>query len=321
VIADLGILPAASAAGRMSAVSSAQPGIFALGTTDHCYLEFDVSAPDAAEDALTAAVGVVQELSTTGGVNVVIGVRPSLWALIAEAGDVPPGVRDWTEPLVGPDGFTMPATQHDLWLWLSAGDRTAVFDAGRLAIGRLRGAAVVHAETTGWLYRHDRDLTGFVDGTENPSLVDAPSVVAVPDGQPGAGSSVVLHQLWRHDTARWEGEPVATQERAMGRTKPDSIELDPLPVESHVARTTVEVDGEEKDIFRRNVAYGGVGDHGTVFVGFSLEQWRLAEMLRRMAGVPDGIRCALTRYLSPLTGAYYVVPSVGALGRFAPPEE
>ena len=183
------------------------------------------------------------------------------------------------------------------------------------------GRGVVHAETTGWLYRHDRDLTGFVDGTENPSLVDAPSVVAVPDGEPGAGSSVVLHQLWRHDTARWEGEPVATQERAMGRTKPDSIELDPLPVESHVARTTLEVDGEEKDIFRRNVAYGGVGDHGTVFVGFSLEQWRLAEMLRRMAGVPDGVRCALTRYLSPLTGAYYVVPSVGALGRFAPPEE
>src|SRR4051812_5448572 len=290
----------------MSAVSSAQPGIFALGTTDHCYLEFDVSAPDAAEDALTAAVGVVQELSTTGGVNVVIGVRPSLWAVIAEAGDVPAGVRDWTEPLVGPDGFTMPATQHDLWLWLSAGDRTAVFDAGRLAIGRLRGAAVVRAETTGWLYRHDRDLTGFVDGTENPSLVDAPSVVAVPDGEPGAGSSVVLHQIWRHDTARWEGEPVATQERAMGRTKPDSIELDPLPVESHVARTTVEVDGEEKDIFRRNVAYGGGGGHRTAFVGFCLVQWRPAGGVPPLGRGAGGGRRAPPPPPTPPPGAHYL---------------
>ncbi|MGZ4612743.1 MAG: Dyp-type peroxidase [Kineosporiaceae bacterium] len=120
---------------------------------------------------------------------------------------------------------------------------------------------------------------------------------------------------------RWESEPVEVQERGMGRTKPDSIELDPLPVDSHVARTTIEVDGEEKDIFRRNVAYGGVGDHGTVFVGFSLEQWRLTEMLRRMAGVGDGVRCALTRYLTPLTGAYYVVPSVTALEAFAPPDD
>ena len=302
-------------------MTSAQPGIFALGTTDHCYLELDLAAPDAAGAALGAAVGVVEELSTTGGVNVVIGVRPSIWARIADPAQVPKGVADWTDDLVGPDGFTMPATPHDLWLWLSAGDRTAGFDAGRLAVERLQGAAVVRQETSGWLYHHDRDLTGFIDGTENPSLVEAPAIVAVPDGAPGAGSSVVLHQLWRHDTGRWEAEPVEVQERAMGRTKSDSIEFDPLPADSHVARTTIEVDGEEKDIFRRNVAYGGVGDHGTVFVGFSLEQWRLAEMLRRMAGVGDGVRCALTRYLTPLTGAYYVVPSVTALEAFAPPDD
>jgi putative iron-dependent peroxidase len=131
----------------------------------------------------------------------------------------------------------------------------------------------------------------------------------------------VLHQLWRHDTPRWEEAGVEAQQRAMGRTKDDSTELDPLPEDSHVARTTVEVDGEELDIFRRNVAYGTVGDHGTVFVGFSLDQWRLAEMLRRMAGAADGVRCALTRYVTPLTGAYYVCPSVEALAPYAPPED
>ena len=105
----------------------------------------------------------------------------------------------------------------------------------------------------------------------------------------------------------------------MGRTKRDSIELpeDVMPEDAHVARTVIEVDGAELDIYRRNVAYGGVSDHGTVFVGFSHDQWRMAEMLRRMAGVSDGIRCALTRYTTPISGAFYAVPSVEALRRSA----
>jgi putative iron-dependent peroxidase len=105
----------------------------------------------------------------------------------------------------------------------------------------------------------------------------------------------------------------------MGRTKDDSTELSEadMPADSHVARTALEVNGEELRIFRRNVAYGGITDHGTVFVGFSHDQWRMAEMLRRMAGIGDGVRCALTRYVEPLTGAYYVVPSVQALHRIA----
>ncbi len=109
----------------------------------------------------------------------------------------------------------------------------------------------------------------------------------------------------------------------MGRTRPDSIELPPeeMPASAHVARTKVERDGEEQEIFRRNVAYGGVTDHGTAFVGFARDQWRLAEMLRRMAGTGDGIRCELTKYLTPLTGAYYTVPTVEALGPFAPTQE
>jgi putative iron-dependent peroxidase len=85
-----------------------------------------------------------------------------------------------------------------------------------------------------------------------------------------------------------------------------------------VARTLVERDGQEQEIFRRNVAYGGVTDHGTVFVGFAQDRWRLAEMLRRMAGVGDGVRCALTHYLTPVSGAFYTVPTVEALARYAP---
>jgi putative iron-dependent peroxidase len=303
-------------------VVTAQPGIFALGTPEHCYLELDLNADATPADLVRALAGLTDPLSTVGGVNLVLGLRPGLWRELAP-GDAPADAADWTDDLVGPDGFVMPATQHDAWAWISGGDRTAVFDNSRAVLAGVESSAGLAREVTGWLYHHDRDLTGFIDGTENPSLLEAPAVATVPAGQPGAGSSIVLHQLWRHDTAAWESIGEHGQELAMGRTKPDSVELPPdqMPPSAHVARTSFEINGEEQDIFRRNVGFGGVTEHGTVFVGFARDQWRLEEMLRRMVGLPDGIRCELTRYLTPFTGAYYVVPTVEALRRYAPPPE
>jgi hypothetical protein len=101
---------------------------------------------------------------------------------------------------------------------------------------------------------------------------------------------------------------------AMGRTKLDSVELEDLPPASHVARTDQDRFGE---VFRRNMPYGTTTDHGTMFVGFSAEQRRLAGMLESMAGLGDGVRDVLTSYTRPLTGAYYFVPSAQDLGRFA----
>src|SRR4051795_4412325 len=298
-----------------------QTGIFALGTPEHCHLELDLFSDVEPGELVRAVAGLTDPLSTTGGVNVVVGFRPELWEQVAP-GEAPPDAAGFTEEIHGPGGFTMPATQHDAWVWVAGGDRTAVFDNTRAVVEGLRHVASVAREVTGWLYRHDRDLTGFIDGTENPTLLEAPGVVAVPDGS-GAGSSVVLFQVWRHDTRAWETLGVEGQERAMGRTKDDSVEFpeDDMPPSAHVARTTIEQDGVEYRIFRRNVAYGGVSDHGTAFVGFARDRWRLHEMLRRMAGAADGIRDGLTGFLTPLTGAYYTCPTVDALARFAPAEE
>ena len=96
----------------------------------------------------------------------------------------------------------------------------------------------------------------------------------------------------------------------MGRTKPDSIELEDRPPESNVGRTDQELFGK---IFRRNMPYGTVTSHGTMFVGFAAEQRRLAAMLESMIGLTDGIPDALTRFTRPLTGSYYFVPSTEAL--------
>lgn len=301
---------------------NAQHGIYALGTPEHCFVELDLVEGADPADLVRAAAGLTGPLTTIGGVNVVVGFRPQLWAHVAPD-DAPAEVHSFDEDIVGPDGFTMPATQHDGFLWIAGGSRTAVFDLGREALRSLGSVARPATEITGWVYQHDRDLTGFIDGTENPKLLEAAEVVAVPKGKPGAGSSVLLFQQWPHDTPAWAAIPEDAQEKVIGRTKPDSIELSEkdMPADSHVSRTVLEVNGEELDIFRRNVAYGGVTDHGTVFVGFSREQFRLHQMLRRMAGVVDGPRDALTRYTRPVTGAYYTIPSVEALAPFAPEDE
>jgi putative iron-dependent peroxidase len=290
-----------------------QGGIFALGTASHAYLELDL-VPGGDARRLLAAVAALREPRTTmGGVNLVAGFRPSLWQAHVPA-DAPPGLRDFAEPVRSPDGYTMPATQHDCVLWLSGGSYDVIFDLARVVLVALREVATLAEETTSWPYRHDLDLTGFIDGTENPTLLEAAQLVTVDEGEPGAGGSILLLQKWRHDAGAWESLAIAAQEAVIGRTKPDSVELDPRPGDSHVAKTDQETFGK---ILRRNMPYGTVTEHGTMFVGFSATQKPLQTMLESMAGLHDGVRDALTRFTEPLTGAYYFVPSTAALARLS----
>ena len=296
-----------------------QPGILSLGASEHIYLEFNLREGTNL-NKLTKALEPLLNHPTTHGANIVLGVRPSLWASIAPAQQVP-AVKDFTEPIVGRDGFTMPATQRDLWIWIAGSDHSVVFDASVRAITGLAPFTHVVSDTAGWVYRNSRDLTGFEDGTENPHALDAPGLISVPPDQPGSGNTILLFQIWSH-LPRWQNLPVPEQEDVIGRTKADSIEFDDdvQPPNSHVSRTTVSVNDTELDIFRRNTAYGSPTDHGTVFVGFSQDQWRQETMLRQMAGV-DGVRDALTRFATPETGSWYVVPSLEAMRACLPPED
>jgi porphyrinogen peroxidase len=290
-------------------VRSPQGGIFALGTSSHAYLEFDVAGGRAGREVVAAVSSLREPRTTMGGVNLVAGFRPELWEEVVPD-DAPPGLAGFNADLEGVDGFTLPATQHDAVLWLSGSAYDVVFDTARSAIAELAGLVVVEEETSSWPYRHDRDLTGFIDGTENPTLIEAPGLVLVPEDRPGAGGTVLLLQKWVHDAPAWEALAVPEQERVMGRTKADSVELDDKPADSHVASTDQERFG---DIFRRNMPYGTVTDHGTMFVGFAAEQRPLAAMLESMAGLVTGERDALTQYTRALTGAYYFVPSIETL--------
>ena len=289
-----------------------QSGLFALGTASHAYLEFDARHREAPQELVGAVAALREPRTTMGGVNLVVGFRPELWRdLVPE--ETPRELEGFNRDLVGPDGYTIPATQHDAVLWISGSAYDIVFDMARAAIAALDASASVAEESSSWPYQHDRDLTGFIDGTENPSLVEAPEFAVIPDGIPGAGGTILLLQKWSHDATAWEALPVARQEQVIGRTKDESVELEDKPEESHVARTDQDDFGK---IFRRNMPYGTVTDHGTMFVGFSAQQRPLTAMLENMAGVTDGIRDELTVYAKALTGAYYFVPSTQNLRRW-----
>ncbi len=288
-------------------MTTPQGGIFALGTASHAYLEFDAVAAQSAPNLVTAVA------SLRDGVNLVAGFRPELWRQVMPD-DAPASVDGFNDDLRGAGGFVMPATQHDAVMWISGSAYDVVFDMAREVIAALVALATVAEETSSWPYRQDRDLTGFIDGTENPTLIEAPSISLIPDGSPGAGGSVLLLQKWMHDGTSWEALPVERQQEVIGRKKDDSAELENKPPDSHVARTDQDVFGK---VFRRNMPFGTVTAHGTMFVGFSSEQQRLAKMLASMAGVTDGVRDTLTIYTRAVSGAYYFIPSTDALRRLS----
>jgi len=308
--------------GDGSSVRTPQSGIFALGTSSVSYLEFDLQPEAEPRVAAQLLADLRGPGGTTGGVNLVIGFRPELWRTIAP-GESPGGIAGFNQDLVGQDGYTMPATQHDIYMSASGHAYDTVFDMARDAIAQLEGTARLVHETRGWTYKDSRDLTGFIDGTKNPPWTLAPSWALIPEDQPGAMGTVLLLQKWVHDARAWEALPVINQERVIGRTKLESVELseDVTGPTSHVARTTVQVNGMEHKIFRRNTPYGRVEEHGTMFVGYSKEQSLLQTMLERMAGIPDGIRDALTYFTKPLTGAYYFVPAIEAIAAYETVQE
>lgn len=241
----------ANLAFMIALMSIPQSGIFALGTASHAYLEFEARSHEAARQLVSAIASLREPRTTMGGVNLVAGFRPELWNEVAPE-DSPSGVHGFNADLIGVDDYLMPATQHDAVLWLSGSAYDVIFDTVREAIAAMSDIAAVAGEYSSWPYRHDRDLTGFIDGSENPTLIDAPDIALIAEGNPGAGGTILLLQKWGHDSTAWESLPVADQERVIGRAKDDSTELENKPSTSHVARTDQDQFGK---IFRRNMPY------------------------------------------------------------------
>lgn len=281
-----------------------QPAIFAQAVHQYA-LEYRLRG---SEDpaAICAALASLR----SGAPDRLIAFGDALWRELAPDA-VPEGLRAF-ETLEGGDGLRAPGTQGDLMFWIQGDAIDEVFDTA-LEIGAACSAlGELRVDLRGFVYHDSRDLTGFIDGTANPTGDDAIAAAVVAEG-PGAGGSFVLSQRWVHDLRRFGALPVADQERVFGRTKPDSVELegDAMPPDSHVSRTDIARDGEAVEIFRRSFPYGSVGEHGLYFLAFACRLERFSFLLESMFGLSgDGLHDHLLQFTRPVTGAYWFAPSV-----------
>lgn len=168
-------------------------------------------------------------------------------------------------------------------------------------------------ETYGYRYLDSRDMTDFVDGTENPKEAQREEVAIIPEGE-FAGGSYVMVQRFIHNLPSWNRLNVSAQEKVIGRTKPDSIELDDVPAASHVGRVDIKEEGKGLKIVRHSLPYGSVsGEHGLLFIAYCNTLHNFKAMLESMYGVTDGKTDQLLRFTKAVTGAYFFAPSAEML--------
>jgi putative iron-dependent peroxidase len=191
------------------------------------------------------------------------------------------------------------------------------FELAQRLTEALGDAAQVIDEVHGFRSFDERDLLGFVDGTENPEGDGAVAAVTVGEEDPGfAGGSYVLVQKYVHDLAAWDALGVEDQERAIGRTKLSNIEMDDAvkPSDAHIALNVIEnADGDEIDVMRFNMPFGAVGrrEFGTYYIAYAARPWVLERMLSNMfLGTEDAAYDRILHFSTALTGGLFFVPTV-----------
>jgi putative iron-dependent peroxidase len=295
-----------------------QFGIFAQGTHAHHFLEFDLKPGVGLEQAVAGLLGLRTPAVSTGGVNVVIAFGAD--ALLRVGGPtLPEGLAPF-EPLKGAKNRLVPASQHDIWLWLSGAEPGVTWQSAHAAAQTIGHVASLAGERQGFTFRGGRDVTGFIDGTANPPVHRAADVALVPPCHAGEGGSHVLTMRWIHDLVAFNRLSVEEQERVFGRTKTDSVELSvgDKPATAHIARVETIVAGQELEIFRRSVPYGTASEAGLNFLAFSADRTRFDRMLARMfAQWREGAYDHLTDYSHSVGGGYYFAPSLNALNEIA----
>jgi putative iron-dependent peroxidase len=207
------------------------------------------------------------------------------------------------------------STPGDLLIHIRGERMDVCFELGMQIITRLGEAVTVVDETHGFRYFDERDLLGFVDGTENPvgRAADKATMVGVEDPA-FAGGSYVIVQKYLHDLAKWNALPVERQEAIIGRKKLSDIELDDSvkPTSAHNALTSIFDGDEQLEIVRDNMPFGevGKGEFGTYFIGYACSPSRIERMLDNMyIGNPPGNYDRLLDFSRPITGSLFFLPT------------
>ncbi|MCX5166594.1 Dyp-type peroxidase [Streptomyces antibioticus] len=247
----------------------------------------------------------------------VVGIGSAAWDRLF-GGPRPRGLHPFVE--LNGERHRAPSTPGDLLFHVRARRMDLCFEMVRVVAERLAGAVAVVDEVHGFKYFDERDLLGFVDGSENPEGQLAADSVFVGDEDPEfAGGSYVTVQKYLHDMNSWNALPPDQQDMVIGRRKLDNVELsdDVKPEDSHVAVNTVtDDDGNELKIVRDNMPFGRVGqaEFGTYFIGYSSSPDVIEQMLRNMfLGTRPGLHDRILDFSTAVTGSLFYVPTADFL--------
>lgn len=299
--------------------------------------------PQQIVDPLTSAAIFLVATIDDGGEQTVHDALPEISGMVGAIGFRDPskklsvvtsiGSQAWDRLFAGPrpadlhpfialDGprHHAPATAGDLLWHIRAETMDVCFElAGRL-MEAMADAVTVVDEVHGFNYFDNRDLLGFVDGTENPTGATADNATVIGAEDPDfAGGCYVHIQRYVHDMSAWRALSVDEQQNVIGRTKFDDIEMDDdvKPANSHIALNVItDEDGNELKIVRRNMPYGtvGKGEFGTYFIGYSRTPAVTERMLTNMfIGSPPGNTDRILDFSTAVTGGMFFVPTVDFL--------
>jgi putative iron-dependent peroxidase len=216
------------------------------------------------------------------------------------------------------------STPGDLIFHIRAKRMDLCFELATQILARLAGAVTTVDEVQAFRYFDQRDLLGFVDGTENPTGNAAADAVFIRDEDPAfAGGSYVIVQKYLHNLDAWNSIPTENQEKIIGRTKVADIELDDSvkPNSAHNALTVIEENGKEIKILRDNMPFGspGKGEFGTYFIGYSRSPRTIEQMLENMfIGRPPGNYDRILDFSTAVTGSLFFVPTATFLDDVSP---
>ena len=267
-------------------------------------------------EQLQALPALVAELnSNQPGANLAISIAftKSFWQQLDVA--MPEELIDF--PVLGEGDIVAPSTDVDVLLHVHSNRHDLHFYLLRKFMSSVSDSVNIVDETNGYRYLDARDMTDFIDGTENPKDGQRAEVAIIPGGE-FAGGSYVMVQRFVHNLPAWNRLNVSAQEKVIGRTKPDSIELDDVPAASHVGRVDIKEEGKGLKIVRHSLPYGTVsGDHGLLFIAYCHTLHNIKVMLESMYGVTDGKTDQMLRFTKAVTGAYFFAPSQEMLAELA----
>ena len=274
-----------------------QPGILDDVPRAARYLWFDL-APGATRDQAVAALGRIE----VG--HHVVGLGP---ALVSHCRAEIPGLR---EPVALEGvGVSTPATPTALWVWLRGDDRGDVLHLSRAWEEALLPAFELFDLAEAFRHQEGRDLSGYVDGTENPVGERARRTAITDDG-----GSFVAVQRWRHDLAAFGRLSPEARDASIGRRRSDNSEIDDAPASAHVKRTAQEDFEPEAFLVRRSMPWSDPRAEGLVFVAFATSFDPFEAQLRRMVGLDDAVVDALFGFTRPESSAYFWCPPLDGAG-------